>query len=116
MRAAGDAAERLAEAYLAGRGLSLLERNYRCRFGEIDLVMAHGGERVFVEVRHRSTTAYGTPAATVSRGKQQKLLRCARHYLARAALGNAPCRIDVVAITGPLDDPKIDWIRNAISA
>ncbi|MBT8447882.1 MAG: YraN family protein [Gammaproteobacteria bacterium] len=117
MRPAGTVAEQVAEQYLAGRGLKLITRNYSCRFGEIDLVMEHAGECVFVEVRHRSDVRHGTPAATVSRAKQQKILKCARHYLARIAHSdNTPCRIDVVGITGVLDNPQIDWIRNAISA
>lgn len=117
MRPAGSAAEQVAEQYLADRGLRLITRNYSCRFGEIDLVMEHAGACVFVEVRHRSNVRYGTPAATVSRSKQQKIIKCARHYLASITRSDdTPCRIDVVGITGMLDNPHIDWIRNAISA
>src|SRR5262249_24939705 len=78
----GRRAERAAERFLVRRGLRLVARNYRTRRGEVDLVMYHGDELVFVEVRMRSRSDFGNGAATVDRGKQSKMIRTAVHYLA----------------------------------
>ena len=75
--AQGTAAEDLALRYLEARGLSLVTRNFRCRTGELDLIMRDGEHLVFVEVRSRRSTRYGTPAESVTRTKQQRLLRAA---------------------------------------
>ncbi len=105
----GKSAEARAEAHLAAHGLKSVARNWRCRFGEIDLVMQDGTTLVFVEVRLRRNTDYGGAAASVTPAKQKKLLAAARLYLAgRAQL--PPCRFGVVALGG---DDGTDWIRNA---
>ncbi len=105
----GKSAEGRAEAHLAGHGLKPVTRNWRCRFGEIDLVMQDGTTLVFVEVRLRRNADYGGAAASVTPAKQKKLLAAARLYL--AGLANVPpCRFDVVALAG---DTVTDWIRNA---
>ena len=70
----GSAAEALAARYLASQGLSPLAGNFRCRFGELDLVMTHGTVLVVVEVRSRRRTNVATPGATVNRGKQRRLI------------------------------------------
>lgn len=111
--ARGRAAEQRARAYLAGQGLRTRARNARFRTGEIDLVMEDGETIVFVEVRYRSRTDYGGAAASVDRGKQQRLTRAAAQYLARHGLAHRPARFDVVAL-GP--DDAIDWIRAAFEA
>jgi putative endonuclease len=108
----GQAKERLAESFLLGHQLRLLVRNHRCRFGEIDLVMQDGQVLVFVEVRYRRSTRYGTPAETVDSRKRRRLVLAARHYL-QTSRSQAPCRFDVVAIHG---QDKIHWIRNAFVA
>lgn len=107
----GSEAERYAEVFLLQRRLRLLERNYRCRFGEIDLIMRDGEMLVFVEVRLRTSSVFGGAAASITRFKQAKLLRTARHYLAglRAA---PPCRFDAVLLSG-YNGEEIEWIRNA---
>ncbi len=105
----GQSAEARAEAFLAARGLTLVARNWRCRFGEIDLIMQDGATRVFVEVRLRSRSDYGSAAASVTAAKQRRLLAAARQHLATLATV-PPCRFDVVAITG---DAAPDWIKNA---
>ena len=92
--------EKLAERFLRARGLELVTRNYRCRHGEIDLVMREGGSLVFVEVRRRSRSDYGGAAASVDTHKQKRLIAAARHYLAHYAGEPPPCRFDVVAIDG----------------
>ena len=105
----GQRAEATALAHLSAHGLKLQQRNYRCRGGEIDLVMRDGDTVVFVEVRFRRSERFGSPAATVDRRKQSRLMRAARHYLGRHGL--VMCRFDVVGITG--EPPRIQWIRNA---
>lgn len=105
----GGDKERLACAYLQANGLSLLERNYRCRRGEIDLVMRENGTLVFVEVRFRASTRFGTPGETVDIHKQRKLAAAAAHYLQHNQT-NLPCRFDVIALSGT---NRIDWIRDA---
>jgi putative endonuclease len=107
---AGSAAEDLAARYLEGRGLAIVERNWRCRAGEIDLVARDGQTLVFVEVRLRTSAAFGGAAASVDVHKQRRILAAARHY--HAGRGDVPCRCDVVALDR-LDPARIEWIRNA---
>ncbi|WP_455385256.1 YraN family protein [Acidihalobacter prosperus] len=108
----GRAAERLALDYLRRRGLRLREANYRCRAGEIDLVMSDGDSLVFVEVRQRSNPRFGGAAASVDAVKQRKLIATARHYL-QAHGADSPARFDVVAIDAT-GTPQ--WIRDAFAA
>ncbi|HHW78678.1 MAG TPA: YraN family protein [Xanthomonadaceae bacterium] len=110
--AQGTAAEELARRYLEARGLTLVTRNFRCRAGELDLIMRDGGQLVFVEVRSRRHARYGTPAESVTRTKQQRLLRAAAFYLQRQRL-DLPCRFDVVAILQADGEPQLEWIRDA---
>ena len=115
--ARGRQGEDLACRHLEEQGLRLLERNYRCRTGEIDLVMLDGGTLVLVEVRSRSTSNYGGAAATVGARKQQRFIRAARHLmLTRRDWRSLPVRFDVVAIDpGPAGAvaPVVTWIRDA---
>jgi len=105
----GQTAEARAAAFLQARGLKLLARNWRCRFGEIDLIMRDGATLVFIEVRLRSRNDFGGAAASVTPAKQRKLLAAARQYLATLKT-LPPRRFDVVALSG---DDAPDWIRNA---
>ena len=107
----GEAKERLAAAFLEGRGLRPIARNHRCRFGEIDLIMQDGGVLVFVEVRYRGSSRFGSPAETVDSHKQRRLIAAAGHYLA-AHPTMLPCRFDVVAIGGR---DQIQWLKDAFS-
>jgi putative endonuclease len=107
---AGSAAEDLAERFLRRHGLAIVERNFRCKGGEIDLVARDGDAIVFVEVRLRRSGSHGGATASVDAAKQRRVLHAARVYL--AGRGDAPCRCDVVALDG-LDPARIDWIRNA---
>ena len=112
-RPRGSGAEDRALEHLRGRGLQLLERNYRCRLGEIDLVMSEGRTLVFVEVRYRKSLAFGGPLESVTATKQRRILAAARHYLrCHRHAAERPCRFDVVALS-PHTDPPIDWIRGA---
>jgi putative endonuclease len=106
----GRSAESRAERYLKSQGLTLVVRNWRCRFGEIDLVMRDGETLVFVEVRLRSHACYGGAAASVTAGKQRKLVATARLYLA-SLLTLPACRFDVIALC---DDSSVpEWIQSA---
>ena len=107
--ALGKLAEDRALAYLQRQGLRLIVRNYRCRFGEIDLVMRDAGVLVFVEVRQRASARYGGAAASVGPVKQQRLWRTAEHYLMRCPEQTA-CRFDLVAIDGE----SLRWIRDML--
>lgn len=106
--AAGRGAEDAALAHLRRSGLTLLERNYRMRRGEIDLVMRDGDTLVFVEVRYRSGTSHGAAAETVDRRKRARLIAAAQSYLQQNRWRQA-CRFDVVALQGT----RLDWMRDA---
>jgi putative endonuclease len=108
----GLRAERLACAYLQGRGLELLHSNWRCRFGEIDLVLREGDTIVFVEVRLRTNPNFGGAGESIHRAKRERLLAAARLYLSHGA--PRPCRFDVVLLRR-LEPPDIEWIRDAIA-
>jgi putative endonuclease len=108
----GIDAERFAEAFLKQHNLALLQRNYRCRFGEIDLIMRDGVAVVFVEVRMRKSPVFGGAAASITRAKQQKLVCTARHYLSSLKT-EPPCRFDAVLLSG-VDGHEIDWIKDII--
>lgn len=107
----GRAAEQRAADFLQRQKLTLLERNYRCRFGEIDLIMREDDTVVFVEVRMRSSDQFGGAAASITTAKQLRLIRTARHYLAERH-DNFPCRFDAILVSGERND-EIEWIRNA---
>lgn len=114
---AGTVAETAALDFLETRNLLCLDRNFRCRSGEIDLVMRDADCLVFVEVRYRRHSRYGTGAATVTRSKQSRLTAAARYFLMRHRhLRGLPCRFDVIAATGELDQLSLRWIRNAFTA
>jgi putative endonuclease len=108
----GLAKERLACTFLERHGLRLVASNYRCRRGEIDLVMRDDAVLVFVEVRYRASDAYGTAAESVGARKQRRLVAAAGHYLQRHRV-DAACRFDVLSV-GAGD--RIDWIRDAFHA
>lgn len=108
----GIDAERFAEAFLRQHGLALLQRNYRCRFGEIDLIMRDDIVMVFVEVRMRKSLIFGGAAASITPSKQQKLVLTARHYLS-SLKAMPPCRFDAVLLSGE-DGKKIEWIKDII--
>ena len=95
----GREAEDAAAAYLAGRGLAIVERNVRLPEGEIDLVCRDGAAWVFVEVKSRRASWGDSATAAVTADKQRRLAQLARHYVKWKRLGAAPCRFDVVAVT-----------------
>ena len=96
--ARGRRAEDLAAAYLARQGYRLVQRNYRVRRGEIDLVAEEQRTLCFIEVRSRASTRFGHPLETIDRRKRQRLLRAAQHFLHRHGDPAVPVRFDVLAI------------------
>lgn len=112
----GNEAERRARRYLEHRGLAFVEANYRCPPGEIDLVMRDGAQLVFVEVRYRKDLRYGGALHSIDHRKQRKMRQAAAHYLqCRFRSEGAPCRFDVVLVTGPaIDNAQVEWIANAL--
>jgi len=110
----GAAAEDRALRFLQHRGLQLIARNWRCKAGELDLVLSDGDTVVVAEVRSRRSESFGAAAETVDARKQRKLLRAARLFLVmRPELGERPVRFDVVALDGP---EKIEWLQSAFEA
>ena len=113
MNKSGVLAEQLAAQYLQRQGLKLLQMNYRCRFGEIDLILQDGEVHVFAEVRMRSSTAFGGAAASIDARKQAKLIRTAQHYLSRLRR-TPPCRFDAILMRSTGSD-NIEWVKNAFT-
>lgn len=108
----GKAGEDRAARFLEKRGYRILERNFRMPFGEIDLIALHQGELVFVEVKTRTSGAFGAPELAVNPRKQQRMVRAALGYLKYKNLHQMPCRFDVVAIS-PSTEKEIEVIPNA---
>ena len=109
----GRNAEDLVCAFLKQQGLQLSTRNYRSAFGEIDLIMQEHNTLVFVEVRYRTNTRFGTPAEAVDAAKQARLRATAEHYLQNTPRASKKaCRFDIVAITGNGKDDNFRWLRN----
>lgn len=110
-QATGARGEGAAERLLARHGLEIVARNYRTRFGEIDLVARDGATLVFVEVRLRAGERFGGAAASITAAKRRRIEAAARHYLSKLAF-EPPCRFDVVTLDG--GEPA--WLRGAFDA
>jgi len=106
----GNAAEKIAATFLQQKGLTLVEKNFRCKYGEIDLIMREGKTLVFVEVRLRSNNNFGGAAMSINHAKQQKLSRTAELYL--QTYGNCTCRFDAILMQST-NINAIEWIQNA---
>ena len=121
-REQGEYTENLACKYLEKKGFKLIERNFHCRFGEIDLIMQHNNNLIFVEVRYRRSNNFGSGAESITSNKQSKLIKTASVYLQQhAKLAKNPTRFDVISISGPIETTNInnisfDWIENAFGA
>ncbi|HZD52436.1 MAG TPA: YraN family protein [Woeseiaceae bacterium] len=111
----GRRAEELALRHLESQGLALVAKNFRCRLGEIDLVMRMSRSLVFVEVRSRASSRFASPLESVDWRKQQKLIRAASYFLMmNRAFRHHAVRFDVVAVEGPLPGGySLQWIRDA---
>jgi putative endonuclease len=113
----GIIGEELAAAALTARGYAILERRYRTRHGEIDIIAEHEGTLVFVEVRARATAEFGRAAESVTDAKKRKVTAMAVDYLARRHITNRPCRFDVVAIDEAMGPkPEITVYAGAFDA
>lgn len=114
----GDDAERIAERFLTRHDLTLVARNYRCRYGEIDLIMQDSETLVFVEVRLRKPMRgkgdFGGALASITASKQAKIIATAQHYLA-GMKHLPPCRFDVVLLNG-LNVTNVEWLKSAFEA
>jgi len=110
---AGLEAEKLAATYLVNHGLKLITQNYHCKYGEIDLVMKDAKILVFIEVRLRSNSQFGSAGASITPQKQQKLILTAQHYLQQH--GDYQCRFDAI-LMDKADTNHIEWVRNAFDA
>ncbi len=112
----GRSAEIAAAAELGRRGYRIAGANYRCRWGEIDLIAYDGDTLAFIEVKCRRTSTFGAPAESVTPAKQQKLVLTAQHYLDAHHLTNTPCRFDVVEVV-ELDGKLIvsEVLKNAFT-
>lgn len=118
-RQTGNQAENLALQYLEKNGLKFIEQNYLTKMGEIDLIMLDKSEQslVFVEVRYRKSTYFGSAIDTVNSSKQKKLIRAAKYFLLKHSQYNDfICRFDIIGLESDLKCPKINWIKNAFEA
>jgi putative endonuclease len=114
----GKRAEDLAAEFLRAQGCEILERNYRRRLGELDLVARERDVLVIAEVRTRAHAAFGSAAESVDRRKQRRITRAAQQLLQqRAELARLPVRFDVLVVSGlEAPEPRIEWIRHAFEA
>ena len=113
----GKSYEARAESWLVSNGLETIARNYRCRLGEIDLIMRDAGILVFVEVRFRSNDSFGGPFESITARKQKRIILAANHFLSSHSEFHAyACRFDAMGITSVDARNRYDWIRNAFSA
>ena len=116
-QALGKKGEAAARAYLERRGVRILAANYACAAGEIDLVGREREALLFIEVKTRTSEAFGPPQLAVHQRKQRQIVRAAQWYLAERRLSEVACRFDVVAVTFLNDEcPQIHWVRDAFPA
>ena len=115
-RQRGDHAEKIAVDLLRKNKLRIVETNYHCRWGEIDIIARDNDILAFVEVRYRKTSQYGHAWETVDTNKQQRIIKTAQYYL----LNNEKYeqlnpRFDLISMDGELDDPDIEWFQSAFT-
>lgn len=110
----GRVGEDLAASALIKKGMRIVERNFRCDGGEIDLVCEDGATLVFVEVKTRSSAVYGEPGLAVNASKTKRMIRAARFYLSCKGAWARPCRFDFVGIVLDTDEPRIEHWEDVI--
>ncbi len=117
-KAVGRLGEAAARAFLERRGIRIVAENFACPAGEIDLVGRERGTVIFIEVKTRTSDAFGPPQLAVHRKKQRQIVRAAQWYLAEQRTPNVACRFDVLAVTFPWDDgaAEIEWVKDAFPA
>jgi putative endonuclease len=114
----GAKGEEVAVSYLKSRGYRIVERNYRIRFGEIDIIAEQGGDLVFIEVKTRSGTLFGSPFESVTKQKQKQLSKVALEYISKQGFHDRPARFDVVGIelqkgSETFQDAAVELLQNA---
>ena len=109
----GQEGEELAAGFLRKKGYKLVERNYRCKTGEVDLIVLDRKVVVFVEVKTRSDHSFGSPFEAVEARKQRKMIQAARYFLHEKKLDQRDARFDVVGISWQGDRPMVEHIENA---
>lgn len=116
-RKLGQDVETAAANYLANKGVALIEKNYHCRAGEIDIIGKDHQYLIFIEVRYRKSALFGSAAESVTIKKQQRILMTAQHFLLNnPALQNLCCRFDVIACEPNKNDLELNWIKGAFTA
>jgi putative endonuclease len=111
--AVGKAGEEAAVQFLCQQGYQILERNFRCRLGEIDLIARDGRTLAFIEVKTRRSQRFGPAAAAVTLEKQRHLIKASQVYLIQKREAHALCRFDVVTIEMNMQAPRIELIKDA---
>ncbi len=109
----GRRGEDIAAAHLSKHGYRIIERNYRCRQGEIDIIAMDGTALVFIEVKTRSSDRFGPPASAVDAGKQGRMAHAALKYMADKCLSDTEARFDVVSVVVSGDEHRAEIIRDA---
>jgi len=110
----GRQAEKLACKFLQKQGFTLIEKNYACRLGELDLIMLQDTKLIFVEVKYRKSAQYGYASEAVDLRKQRKIILSAQNFLQQhPQFSDMECRFDVVSFTGSEQQPE--WLRDAFS-
>lgn len=112
----GNLGEEVAARHLARMGYRIVERNWRCRHGEADIVASQGKTLIFVEVKARSAADFGSPFDAVDARKQRKLVAVARAYLSLKRLADTPVRFDVVGVRLDVEPPSVVILPNAFEA
>lgn len=109
----GKEGEQIAETYLRKKGYRLVERNYRCPIGELDLIVLDRRVLVFVEVKTRTDNRFGTPLEAVGPRKQRKMIKTALFFLSQHRLHHREARFDVVGISFSEQEPVVEHVQNA---
>lgn len=109
----GKRGEELAERFLKNKGYKIVERNYRCSNGEVDLIALDRKVIVFVEVKTRAAHGYGSPLEAVAFYKQRKMIQAAQYFLHEKKLHQRDARFDVVGISWAGAEPQVEHIQNA---
>lgn len=114
-KALGSKGEKLAVKFLKRKGYKIIQHNYRCRLGEIDIVAEYDGAVIFVEVRTKRTEEFGIPQSSITAAKRSQVSKAALYYIMEKKLLGRSCRFDVIAITFSTDShkPQIEHIENA---
>ncbi len=112
----GLAAEQEARRFLENRGLRWLASNYRCRYGELDLIMRDDEHLIVVEIRYRKHAAFMEPVESITRIKRDRIARATLHFMQNSAeYRNHPVRFDVLGVSGPLQRSTMNWIPDAFT-